>query len=169
MDKKVLIAYGSKHGATREIGERIGKKLEEKNFVVDVLSANKVGDLSEYGAVLVGSGVYIGQWLKEAVKFVKSNEKDLSNMPVWIFSSGPTGEGDVAELVQGWKIPRSIQENIDKIKPNGVVVFHGALDDGKLSWLEKWMIGKVGAAKGDFRDWGHIDQWAAEVSTHLNE
>ena len=168
MDKKVLVAYGSKHGATQEIGERIGKKLEENNFSVDVMPVNKVGNLSDYGAVLVGSGVYIGQWVKEAVKFVQGNEDALQHMPVWIFSSGPTGEGDASELVQGWKIPRSIQESVDQIQPKGIVVFHGAIDDEKLSWLERWMIGRVGSTKGDYRDWDHIDQWANDVAGQLN-
>ena len=168
MDKKVLIAYGSKHGATKEIAERIGQKLVESEFNVEILPARKVGGLSEYGAVLVGSGVYIGQWVKEAIKFVQSNDSELKNMPVWIFSSGPTGEGDASELVQGWKLPRSIKASVDTIQPKGVIVFHGAIDDNKLSWLERWMIGRVGAAKGDFRDWDHIDQWANDVADQLN-
>ena len=168
MDKNVLVAYSSKHGATKEIGERIGKKLEENSFKVDVLPVNKVSNLSDYGAVLIGSGVYIGQWIKDAVKFVQVNEGVLKNMPVWIFSSGPTGEGDASELVQGWKLPRSIQESVDQIQPKGVIVFHGAIDDEKLSWLERWMIGRVGAAKGDFRDWDSIDQWAGNVAGQLN-
>ena len=167
MDKKILVVYGSKHGATQEISERIGKTLEKHNFQVDVMPANEAASLSDYGTVLIGSGVYIGQWVKEAVKFVQANEDVLKNMPVWIFSSGPTGEGDASELVQGWKLPRSIQECVDHIQPKGVVVFHGALDDNKLSWLERWMIGRVGAAKGDFRDWDVINQWAEDIAGQL--
>ena len=167
MEKKVLVAYASKHGATLEIAERIGEKLAENNFQVDVVSAKQVTDLSAYGTVLIGSGVYIGQWIKEAVKFVQSNETTLMELRVWMFSSGPTGEGDASELVQGWKLPRTIQENVDRIKPEGIVVFHGALIDEKLSWLERWMIGKVGAAPGDFRDWKKIDLWAQEIAEKL--
>jgi menaquinone-dependent protoporphyrinogen oxidase len=169
MDKKILVAYATKHGATFEIAERIGKKLEENNLKVEILPAKQVKDLTGYAAVIIGSGVYIGQWIKDAGKFLHANETVLKTLPVWIFSSGPTGEGDASELVKGWKLPRGVQESVDVILPKGVVVFHGALDEKKLSRLERWMIGKVGAALGDFRDWEKIDQWANEIGTQLKE
>ncbi|MBI9050927.1 MAG: flavodoxin domain-containing protein [Anaerolineaceae bacterium] len=169
MEKKVLVAYGSKHGSTAEIAEKIAQVIRDAGFDVDVSTAKAVQNLASYQAVILGSGVYIGQWVKEAVKFVKENESVLSNLPVWIFSTGPTGEGDASELVQGWKLPRGIQECMDRIQPKGVVVFHGAIDTNKLSFLEKWMIGRVGAAMGDFRDWEKISNWAVGVATQLKE
>ena len=30
---------------------------------------------------------------------------DLSQKPVWLFSSGPTNEGDLEVLLEGWKFP----------------------------------------------------------------
>ncbi len=98
MDKQVLVAYASKYGATEEIAERIGEVLRQAGLRTDVLPTDRVSDLAHYQAIVLGSAVYIGKWRKEAVKFLKANEKMLAGRPVWLFSSGPTGEGDPVKL-----------------------------------------------------------------------
>lgn len=168
MDKKVLVAYATKYGATAEIAERIGAALRETGLQADVLPAGSVSDLAGYGAVVLGSAVYIGQWRKEAAKFLKANEGTLAGLPVWIFSSGPTDEGDPVELVKGWRLPASLQPIADRIGPRDIVVFHGALEAEKLNFIEKWMINKVGASVGDFRDWDAITVWAGGIAGALN-
>jgi len=66
-----------------------------------VLAVKSACDLPSYKAVILGSAVYIGRWRKEAAKFLEANEKVLAGQMVWLFSSGPTGEGDTVELLQG--------------------------------------------------------------------
>ena len=66
MEDKVLVAYATKYGATAEIAEKIGQVLRETGMAVDVEPADRVGDLSSYRAVVLGSGVYVGRWRKEA-------------------------------------------------------------------------------------------------------
>jgi menaquinone-dependent protoporphyrinogen oxidase len=105
MDRQVLVACATKYGATAEIAERIGAVLRQAGLPAEVLPVGRVGDLSAYKAVVLGSAVYIGQWRKEAVKFLKANEAVLAEKAVWLFSSGPTGEGDPVELAQGWRFP----------------------------------------------------------------
>ena len=167
MDAKVLVAYATKHGATAEIAEKIGQVLREAGLQVDVLPVEEVRDLASYQAVVLGSGVYIGQWLKRAVAFLAANEKALAKRPVWVFSSGPTGQGDPVELLKGWRIPTAQQPIVDRIKPRGVAVFHGAVDPKKLNLLEKMAISGVKAPVGDFRDWDAITSWAATVAAAI--
>jgi menaquinone-dependent protoporphyrinogen oxidase len=168
-DIQVLVAYTTKHGATAEIAEKIGQVLRQAGLRADVLPADRVGDLAPYKAVILGSAVYIGRWRKEAVKFLKANEKMLAQRPVWLFSSGPTGEGDPVELVNGWRFPKGLQPIADRIQPRDIVVFHGALDSKKLNFIERWMIKNVKAPVGDFRDWEAITAWAAAVADTLME
>ena len=168
MQKKVLVAYGTKYGATAEIAERIGEVLNGTALECDVRSADSVNDISAYSAVVLGSGVYIGRWRKEAVGFLKAHEAELGQRPVWLFSSGPTGEGDPVELVQGWLFPSSLQPAIDHIQPRDIAVFHGALDVSKLNFLEKWVLNRIKTPVGDFRDWDAINAWAAEIGMALH-
>lgn len=86
---KVLVVYGSRHGGTRGIAERIGEVLRTRGLEADVAAADKVADVRAADAFVVGSGVYMGSWLKEAIDFIKRNEATLAARPLWLFSSGP--------------------------------------------------------------------------------
>ena len=164
---KVLVAYASKRGATAEIAEKIGRVLEQAGLTTDVQPADRVSDLTPYRAVVLGSAVYIGRWRKEAVRFLETNEAALAERAVWLFSSGPTGEGDPVELTQGWRFPKGQQPIADRIQPRDVVVFHGAIDKGDLNFIERFMIKNVKAPIGDFRDWDAITAWATSVADAL--
>jgi menaquinone-dependent protoporphyrinogen oxidase len=169
MDTKVLVAYATKYGATAEIAQKIGGVLGQAGLQADVLPVDRVRDLTPYQAVVLGSAVYIGQWRKQAANFLKVNEKALAERPVWLFSSGPTGEGDPMELMQGWHIPKGLQPIADRIQPRDITAFHGALDLKKLNFIEKWMINNVKAPTGDFRDWDAITSWASSIAAALKQ
>jgi menaquinone-dependent protoporphyrinogen oxidase len=167
VDVQVLVAYSSKYGATKEIAERVGQVLREAGARADVLSAGAVGDLGAYQAVILGSGVYVGQWLKQAATFLQAHEQELAERPVWLFSSGPTGEGDLEQLLSGWRFPGKLQPIADRIQPRDIAVFRGALDMKKLNLIERLMIKMVKAQTGDFRDWDAITAWARGVAEAL--
>lgn len=167
MDVQVLVAYATKYGATAEIAEKIGEVLRDAGLSADVLPVDRVSDLTPYNAVVLGSGVYVGRWRKEAVRFLEDNEKELAARPVWIFSSGPTGEGDAVELMKGWRFPH--QAIVDRIRPRDAAIFHGLLDSKKLSLPDRLMIKGVKAPVGDFRDWDAIASWAAGIADALKK
>ena len=167
MMQKTLVTYASKYGATAEIAEKIGAVLRDAGLLVDVLSVKQARDLTPYDNVILGSAVYIGQWRRAAVKFLKANENALSKKQVWLFSSGPTGEGDPVELLDGWRFPKGQQELADRIQPRDIAVFHGDVDPEKVNALHKLMIDKVEAPVGDFRDWNAITAWAESVVAAL--
>jgi menaquinone-dependent protoporphyrinogen oxidase len=169
MGSQVLVAYGTKYGGTAEIAERIGQVLREAGLRADVHPADRVSDLTPYQAVVLGSGVTIGRWRKGAATFLKANEKALAERPVWLFSSGPTGEGDPVELTNGWRFPKTLQPIADRIQPRDIAVFHGVLNGKKLNPIEKWVIKNVKAPIGDFRDWDAITSWAAAIADGLKE
>jgi len=168
MDRKVLVAYATKYGGTADIAERIGAVLREAGLRTEVLPAGRVTDLAPYTAVVLGSGVYVGRWRKEAVTLLKANEQVLAGKPVWLFSSGPSGEGDAVELAGGWRFPKALQPVADRLQPRGIALFHGVVDEKKLGRIERWMIKNVKAPLGDFRDWDAITAWAQAIADALN-
>jgi menaquinone-dependent protoporphyrinogen oxidase len=167
MDRKILVAYASKYGATAEIAEKIGAGLRQAGLETDVLPAQKVNDLAPYQAVILGSAVYMGRWRKEALQFLKNHMQALAGRPVWVFSSGPTGEGDPLTLVDGWRYPEGQQPLIESIHPRDLAVFHGKMDPQKLNLFEKQILKMVKAKIGDFRDWESIAAWAASIAEVL--
>lgn len=167
MAVKVLVAYGSKYGSTAEIAGRIGDVLSREGLEADVSEAGSAGGLQGYAAVVVGSGVYYGRWRRPAASFLKKNRELLAGIPVWIFSSGPAGEGDPLGLTDGWLSPKSLQRVIDAIQPEDLALFHGKVDPEKINAFERWAMKKVDSPTGDFRDWDTIAEWAARIAKAL--
>jgi menaquinone-dependent protoporphyrinogen oxidase len=167
MDNQILVAYATKYGATAEIAEKIGEVLNQAGLSAEVLPVDGASNPTPYRAVVLGSAVYIGQWRKEAAKFLEANEETLAGRPVWLFSSGPTGEGDPVELMKGWRFPQAQQEVADRIQPRDIAIFHGAVDTKKLSLPERLILKGVKAPAGDFRDWEAITSWAAAIAEEL--
>jgi len=167
MDAQILVTYATKHGATAEIAEKIGQVLQGAGLAVDVKSVDQVNELNAYRAVVLGSAVYAGMWRKEAVDFLEANEKELAERTVWLFSSGPTGEGNPVELMKGWKFPEAQQPIADRIRPRDIAFFHGEIDPKDLNLAEKLIVKGVKAPTGDFRDWETITAWAAAIGDEL--
>ena len=161
--KNVLVTYASRSGSTTEIAEKIAEVLRSKGENVTIQPVAGVTDLNPYNAVVLGSAVYMGHWMKEAVEFLETHEDALSTRPVWIFSSGPTGPGEPVEQMHGWRFPEAQQAIADRIKPHDTVLFHGKIDIQDLNFGEKIMIRALGAPTGDFRDWNAITAWAEGI------
>ena len=89
----VLVAYASRHGATQGIAERIADRLRQDGVTAEALPANQVQDLAPYDACVVGSAAYMFHWLADANRFVQRNRHELAARPLWLFSSGPLGDG----------------------------------------------------------------------------
>lgn len=167
--RKILVAFGSKYGATAEIAEVIGQTLMDAGLQVDVIPAEQVQDPAPYAAVILGSAVYAGRWREEAVSFLEQHEALLRHRAVWLFSSGPTGEGDPVELMQGWRFPEAQRPLADRIGPRDIAFFHGLIDPDRLSLGERLLVRALRAPTGDFRDWEGICNWAGEIARALSE
>lgn len=172
----ILVAYASRHGATRGIAERIAERLRADGFDVELRPAAEVGDPSRYEAFVVGGAAYMFHWLKDATGFVRRNRALLAGRPTWLFSSGPVGtdtidkEGrDVLEVT----VPKEFEALRDAIHPRGEKVFFGAWDPtAKPIGFAERVVSLMPAARtsmpaGDFRDWAAIDAWADEIARGL--
>jgi menaquinone-dependent protoporphyrinogen oxidase len=173
----VLIAYASRHGATRGIAERIADRLRAAGSEVDVRPAAEVRDVAAYDAVVVGAAAYMYHWLKDATHFVERNRALLATRPTWLFSSGPVGSDAVdakgRDVLQAC-VPREFGHLRTAIHPRGERIFFGAWDPSArpIGLAERLMRAMPAAARdvmptGDFRDWPAIDAWADEIAAQI--
>lgn len=159
---RVLVTVASKHQSTLEIGRAIGRALARHGIVTDVRPCQEVDILSGYDAVVLGSGVYAGNWLAPARDLVQRCAGQLRERPVWLFSSGPMGNPPVPP-----GDPAGIAAIIDLVGPRDHRVFAGRLEGSDLGIGEKLIIKAVRAPYGDFRDWPAIEAWADEIAAGL--
>jgi menaquinone-dependent protoporphyrinogen oxidase len=176
---KVLVAYASRHGATRGIAERITETLERGGHDVTTQPADQVSAAVGYDAFVIGSAAYAGHWLKEATALVRQHRELLGSRPVWLFSSGPIGTETVdakgRDVVEAAR-PAEFSEFEETIHPRDERIFFGAFDpDAKqIGLMERFgapfmRVPAVRAAMpaGDFRDWPEIEAWAAGIALEL--
>lgn len=156
----VLITYASRHGSTAEIAERIGAGLRAGGHHPLVVPVAIAPDPGEFEAVIVGSAVYMGRWMKEATEFMHAHLATLGRRPVWVFSSGPVG---LAELPEA----KEVAAFMETLELRDHRTFDGALDLHKLSLPERLIVRTVKAPAGDFRRWAEVDAWAAAITAAL--
>jgi menaquinone-dependent protoporphyrinogen oxidase len=88
----VLVTYASKYGSTREVAEAIAATLRDHLLRVVVQPSDEVDDLGEYHGVVLGGGIYMGRWHRDARRFVRHFEDDLRGVPVALFALGPVDD-----------------------------------------------------------------------------
>jgi menaquinone-dependent protoporphyrinogen oxidase len=182
---RVLVVYGSRHGATRGIAERIGKVLQNEGLEATVAAADRAPDISDVDAFVVGSGVYMGRWLKEPLQFLERNRATLATRPVWLFSSGPTPGSTAAKSddpIENTFGPadgpgsggrKQISELADATGARENHVFLGAYDpDDPPAFMAERLFRLLPVSKsvlpvGDFREWDAIEEWAREIAEAL--
>jgi menaquinone-dependent protoporphyrinogen oxidase len=175
----VLVAYASRHGATRGIAERIARTLEQHGLEVTLQPAERVADVTKYDGFVIGSAAYASHWLNEATGFVRRHRLLLASHPVWLFSSGPIGTDRVdakgRDVITAAE-PREFAEFAGSIHPREERVFFGAYDPdaepiGLMERVGGWFT-RIPAIRqalpaGDFRDWPQIEAWADGIAREL--
>lgn len=162
----VLVAYGSKHGATAEIAERIGAALRDAGQEAEVIAASEVGALDGYDAVVLGSAVYMGRWRRDAAGLLRRLRRSLGGRPLWLFSSGPVGD-DAPDPTDKWQNPRKVREAAEHLGARQTAVFGGRLPLEPGNFVERSMVRDTPEDKRDARDFEAIAAWGSAIAAEL--
>ena len=167
MTNKILVTYASNTGWTVGVAEAICKTLAESGAQVDLLMMRHVKDLSAYDAVVAGSAINGGEWLPEAMDFIRTHQTELKRKPFAAFLVCMTltmksGE-QYRSHVSSWLNPvRAL------VRPVGEGLFAGGLDIGKIPSFGDRLKFRLSVLfgvwkEGDPRDWNAIQKWAVEL------
>jgi menaquinone-dependent protoporphyrinogen oxidase len=160
MDTRVLVAYATTHGSTREVAEYVASCLSERNFDVAVEPADQVHGVAGYDAVVLGGALYMGRWHREARRLLGRHQGALASMPVAVFALGPRTRDprDVGESRR--QLDRSLAKTAS-VKPFAVAIFGGVVQPSGLPFP----LSRMPAS--DARDWDEIKTWAVSVARQL--
>ncbi len=157
MVARVLVAYASKLGSTKEIARAIGQVLRDAGAEVDVLAAANIRDISPYDAVILGSALYAAHWQRDANRFVTRHLAALQARPVWLFSSGPLDRSaDWGRL----PVTPAVALTTDPIGARDHRTFGGRLLTDAPVDPQVLATHPI----GDFRDWEAIRAWATGIA-----
>lgn len=169
---KLLVAYGTKYGSTREVAERITGVLGDLGWTVDVQPVEGVRDLSSYSAVILGVPYYFGKMLKTGIAFLERHRNALAALPVALFALGPiSADQDLPDARK--QMDKTLIE-LDWLKPVAWEMFVGKYDLRVLRGVDK-LVTKLkasplyGVPSHDDRDWEAIDEWARATDAVLRE
>lgn len=158
----VLVTTATRHGAAAGIGQAIAETLAESGLQTTVLPPEEVSSVASFDAVVLGSAIYMGQWLEPARALVSREAAALATRPVWLFSSGPVGDPPVPA-----EEPAGALLIAGATKAREHRVFGGVLDRSKLGFGEKLVSRALRVAEGDYRPWDEIRAWARGIAADL--
>lgn len=154
---KVLVVYGSKRGGTAGLAQMIGDSFARRDWSVEVRDAALDIPLGDPDIVVVGGALYASRWHRDARRFVRRHRGALSQIPVWLFSSGPLDDsarpGDVAAVTQVQSLARGIEAR-------GHMTFGGRLVPAPKGFVARAMAKKYA---GDWRDPGQVEEWVQQI------
>ena len=160
-DKSLLIAYATYAGSTMEVASAIGEELGARGYRVDVKPITKTLQVDGYQAVIIGSAVQYGEWLPEAVDFVKTNQQSLEKARVALFSvhiqnleDDPTSRAARLAYLDGVR---------PFVQAEAEVFFAGRFDKRGAALLLPKLIAWI-MPDMDLRDWTKIRAWAQTIS-----
>ncbi|MFX0015308.1 MAG: flavodoxin domain-containing protein [Promethearchaeota archaeon] len=176
--KSILVVYASRFGSTDEIAQEIAEELEKHEIVTYIMNlrdGENIPSLEEFDGIIVGSGVKMGHWTKEAIEFLETNNEALNKKILGIFvSSGEAANPDTHEDAHE-KYLDAIMERTG-VRADMSEAFGGVLDfssNANYSFQEKKLIRKLAKSiesgiilhegkVNDFRNWQLIRNWATD-------
>jgi menaquinone-dependent protoporphyrinogen oxidase len=181
---RIQVVYASRHGGTQGIAECIGEALQDCGTEAVVVDAATRPDATGFDGYVIGSGVYMGAWLRDGLEYLERNRATLADKPVWLFSSGPlpTAVPRSTDPIENALGPlegpgsggrKKVQALAKQIHARDHRVFDGAYNpDATPTNLIERVVRAVPAIKkvlpaGDFRPWPQIDTWARRIATHM--
>jgi menaquinone-dependent protoporphyrinogen oxidase len=164
MTAQVLVAYASKHGSTAELARSIGVTLRGAGLEVDVWPASHCSSIAAYDVVVVGSALYMNRWQPDALHFLRRFENELTSLPTWLFSSGPTGgtresETKLARVLRAQGFPPGHAGRLaSRIGVRGHATFGGRVGEDMTGLFERWL------PRGDWRNARAVTAWARSIA-----
>jgi menaquinone-dependent protoporphyrinogen oxidase len=194
--KKILVTYATMSGSTAEVALEVAREIGEGGTQVEFLPLDKVGDLSDYNAVVIGAPMVMG-WHRSALKFLAKNREALRRIPLAVFATGMSLTSAGEKEVSG--VPVFVDETLAKpaknagrpslkerhtdinhyatpiIKaagpahPVSVAFLGGRLEYTRLKLPARLFVMLiVQASPGDRRNWDTIRSWAGSLPQLFN-
>ncbi len=175
---KVAIIYGTRHGHTRQICDRLAEGLKSRSVAAEVMNVETLGEefsIEDYDAAILAGSVHYGRHPRALARFATAHRDELDAVPsAWLSvglaaadSKGASEAHDTALRFPertGWH-------------PTITVPVAGALQYSKYNPLLRLMMRQISKVSGGatdtsqdhiYTDWEQIDALAARIGESLH-
>lgn len=168
--EKILVTYDTKHGATSIVAKKIFDTLCD-NATVDLVFVENLdpGDIPAYDAIVIGSPIYIGQWLPGINKLLRRHHAAIEQIPSAFFVTCTYIANDTPDR-QAYAKETYIEKNLSKypaIVPVDMGILGGEFEYAELYPMERFLMKLAGFEEGDFIDDAKIGAWATGFADKL--
>ena len=153
--KKILIAYFTKGGATKEYATSIAETLSHNTIEVTTINlSDKIPEITEYDVIILGTGVRMFQVYRRWKKILK--QKMLREKQLFLFLSSGMAIEEPEKAVEKFLDPLAKKYDL---KPASMVSFPGKTPE---KWA-KYDEGLKGTVKPDL-----AKSWAEQIMQQIN-
>jgi len=158
---KILVTYATRAGSTAEVAALVAEVLHVAGATVDVKYVTAVHELKGYDAVVIGSAIRMGQWLPEAVEFVKANRETLIQIPIAYFLVSGSLREDSPEMRQ--RVLAYLDPVRKILEPTSIGLFAGKMDYSKINWFDRSIAEAISSSEGGWLDREAVRRWAHDL------
>ncbi|HUB51739.1 MAG TPA: flavodoxin domain-containing protein [Terracidiphilus sp.] len=167
----VLIAYSSRTGSTLEVAEAIAKVLRRTRLTVHVTRMRDVQSLDQFGSIILGTPIYVGELPREVHRFIARFRTPLAGLPSWMFVLGPV-EGRPGEFGMSANQAGRELAQFPWFRPVEIKILGGRFDIDALPFpfnLGRRLLPSrfAGLPHTDLRNWSEINTWATLLSWRI--
>jgi menaquinone-dependent protoporphyrinogen oxidase len=154
---KVLVAYATKTGTTKEAAEEIAAVLQSLGIDAEAKPIGCTKSLTEYSGFVVGSPINGMKWMPEAAAFVQTNSETLRSRPCALFTVSYMHE--YARKRWAASIEKDIAIHVELAAPKATAIFGGRIPN-KIPTVFRFMFGLPADIGLDSRKPGEVRSWA---------
>src|SRR5690349_15338500 len=123
---RVLVAYASRHGSTRQVADAVATAARVAGAdvaIVETTSATK--PLTGCDLVILGAPIYSGRWHRGAHRFLRRHRRELEPLAVAVFALGPRSDEEEAWRRSRLQLDRALARR-SWLVPVAIGLFGGA-------------------------------------------
>lgn len=158
MSEKVLVVYAAGCVGADGVAAVVAEVLASRGADVTLESAADCEGTDGYDLVVIGTDLWKGEIVPEALAFVRAHGDALASTRTACFAVS-LALADNTDENRG-RIAESLRAVTDLVKPTDTGLFAGALDPARAPLLHRLIRRLFGRDVRDHRDWDAIRFWA---------
>jgi menaquinone-dependent protoporphyrinogen oxidase len=172
---RILVAFASTHGQTREIAHALATQLERRGHAVELGdAASGLPVPGGYDAVLIGSRVQTSKHAPPIVDYARRHGEQLARLPTGFFSVSMSAAQHGAGLDPNGYLEAFFKET--GWRPGCAVAFGGALKYPRYNWFLRQamrLVARRGGHSTDasrehvYTDWAAVARFADHFADGL--